>query len=215
MENKGLFKNKWFQVIAGVILLAFGIATMVLAISQPNEVYKPIAVVLAVCLFITGLVSLIIGFVQDFNKVFSVGIIIGTSIIAIGVVLCVRPQILNEVIIVFAGTLLIVVAVAECLKSILLIINKGKVLHIVFGFIIFVVGLILGIVTLVYHTRGDPNVEKAIYIIIGVIFAISGLLDIIFGIIALTKQAKAKKEHKGEEPVVVVDRKEIEDKKSK
>lgn len=202
-------KHKWMQIIFGALLLAAGIAIIVVSVTKPDTVTEWLSVILAIGTFIFG-ATLIFSAIFGLNDhYFDIALLFAALFIAIGVVLCVQRTLIGDVIIYFVGALLITFGVIGLGQSVAMIFFKRRKLAIALFFIAGALILTLGVLALCF----PDQTKKIVYICVGVILAVFGIIEIIFGIISTTKKNKDNKPEEVEENKV--DNKENIDDKNK
>lgn len=188
---KTLFdKHKWLQIIYGALLIAAGIVVIVLAINDTEQISKWLSIVLAIGLFLFGGCTIAAGLFALQQKYFSSVFIYGALAISIGVVLCIKNTMIGEFITIFVGTLFLCMGAVCCGEAAAMIFFKRNKVSIIVAFIVAAIFITLGVLALVF----PETVEKIIYIAIGAIACLIGLLEIVLGIISAFAMKKADKE---------------------
>ncbi len=157
--------NPWKNsLIGGIFLLVFGI---LLAVFQ-QESLKWILIFAGVLAAVMGVLSLYDGVRSNFTPT----IVIGAIELVIGIALIVAPNFFSDILMILLALALIIVGIVSVFNigSGFAVANGSKVLSVVIG----VVMIILGIYALL-NLRDTADV---VMIIIGVITAVVGLLNI-------------------------------------
>ncbi len=190
-----LARLTWVKIVEGTLLIILGLLVGIIGGIKPLDLSSALFICIAIFLFIDGIVTLI-SFVLDPKANFSLSAIIGALFIAIGIVLCVPSAQLaiNQIITVFVGGMLITTGAAYLAKSISQCIFKAPIGWILINFLVTIICIALGVVSLVFYAK-DTSSEvtlMVIYIILGTSITVLGIFDLFFAI--QTHKAKLKSE---------------------
>ena len=114
------------------------------------------------------------------RKFFSGTFAYAAFIIAIGVLLCVDPGLLSEVVILFFGILLCVVGGTALIKGIVSVVYKDKKSWIIASFIVAAVAITLGVLLLVFNA--EAGLRVFLFIVLSILIFGIGVLILIDGI---------------------------------
>ena len=184
-------KQKWMLVVYSVLLIALGVATFILALVDMNAVVTITSIVIAVALFIIGLMHIVTALVAYTEEFFKGELVVGSVAIALGVVLCVYPTMIGAFLPIFLGTLFLALAVVMIVKGIIAIKYKYKGSWIAFYFIVAAVAIALGVLSLIFRNEST----QVMYASVGAVLFLAGVVELIFAIKLL-----AEKKEKSEEP---------------
>lgn len=165
-KSKNLLSNKLFT---GILFLLIGIALIVMPDTAINVALKVIGVlILIACVF------RIIDFFKGEKGFASVlGLLFTLVLIVLGVICIITPGWLLNILYIVFGVLLILEGLSSLINS-FAVLRKNGFVWIPFAIIAILV-IILGVVIIL-----NPSfITKWVYLIIGIVLAISGLVDII------------------------------------
>lgn len=180
-----LSKYKWGELVEGIVTLIIGVLVIVFAIVNQGIIGEVVSYVLAAALFLYGLITIIVALVTHTKELFTATLISASLAIAIGVVLCVKPDLLASFFTLFLGVFLIAYGAISLFKGIFLVVYKAKWAWYVISFIIAAVCITVGILALIPETVGD--LMMVIYIIVGVVISVYGVIGIVSGVKKLSK----------------------------
>lgn len=172
-------KYKWLTLCAGIILLIASVLVITISIVNVESLSKALSIIVAVFLFIFGGIMILSSLIEERSVFFSSPLAYGAVLIAVGVVLCILPMLLESFIVYFIAVFAIAFGVIEIVKGIALIVNRVKPIWFILCFIIAAVALGFGITALVIDMA---DVLKIVYIFVGVILGAFGLVETIYGI---------------------------------
>jgi len=175
---KFLKQNNWLLIIYGVLLIAIGVVTVVLSITNIDWVDSALSIAFAVGLFIVGALNIATSLITNTDRFFTVPLLLGSICIAFGVVLCINRDLLGSFIIYLLGTLLLALALVFLIKGILFIVYKQKVTWIICEFVLAALCIAGGILVLCFRNES----KLVFYIIIGSIITLVGIITIIFSV---------------------------------
>jgi len=185
--KKDLQFNKWFVLVGTILTLIIGVLILVLAITVTDKLTQAISIIIAIGCFLAGLANVIYGLVKQDDKLISVGVVAGASIISIGVVLCINTLLIKDVIVYFVGVLFLAIGVVKLLQLIVQIIKKSDAKSIVASIAILVVAVTLGTLVIVFNKEDSI---KWIYCVIGAVLALCGLIGLIVFLVNNGKKDK-------------------------
>ena len=169
--GKVFARYKWMGIILGVLLIAAGIAIVVVGIIKPSNLDLLLSVIAATMFFVVGTICLVGGCLVKLTSFFNIYIVLGGLAIAIGVVLLVYRNATPMILLYTTAVTLIALGATYVVRAILYISNKMKPIYIVISFVIAVVAITAGILALVYQGRA----LQVIYILFGLfVVAIGG-----------------------------------------
>ena len=205
--RKILEKFKWLQLVFGFVLIALGVLTIVIAISNKDGDYaKYIFIVWAVVLFLIAGVFVLFD-VLAFRDTAEFGTLVGCGIcIGIGVFVIVNQGVINDVIKTLLPYSLMAVGGVLIIKTLVLAIRRISFKEWMLPFVVGVVFLTSG---LVFFLNKDSG--YILYVATGIMFVTLGAVEIIGFITVLAnrraprnnlqpvKQPKKAKKKKGDE----------------
>ena len=200
-------KYSWLQLVFGLVLVALGVLTIILAVKvEKADFDKTICIVWGIVLFLIAALIItfeIIGFTEkaDFG-----GLLVSGLFIGIGIFILAKQDIIRDIIATLLPYILISIGGVLLLKTIILAVKrinfKVWLLQFILGVIFVAVGIVFAVV---------EEALNVIYVVIGVLFIVLGALEIVGYITFLSNRraakkgnlpAKAKGKKKEEEPVV-------------
>lgn len=192
---KSLFeKYKWLQIVVGVVLLTAGIVAIILAINNISAMARVIGIIVAICCFLYAGMLITASFIKNPRTPFPQEVLFAGIAIGIGATLCIGT--VAEALATYAtyllGCGLIALGAIAIIKSIIIICYKDPVQNWLIMIICGVIALVGGILLLCYINE----LTVAINVVIGVIIAALGVLEIVLGIIAISKNSKGNKKEK-------------------
>ncbi len=188
-----LFKKySWLKLVVATLLLAAGILIFILAIMDIEALQTAFSIIAAVILFFAGALTIFAGLFLEERAFFSGTFAYAAFVIAIGVLLCIAPGLLSEVIILFFGILLCVVGGTALIKGIVSVIYKDKKSWIIAAFIVAAVAITLGILLLVFNA--EAGLRVFLFIVLSIIVFGIGVLVLIDGIKKLSSKDNSSKE---------------------
>ena len=184
---KTLKEQKWMIVVYGIVLFSIGLIDFILSIVDLDSAVKIVSYSIAVGLFVIGALHIITNLIKETKSFFKGALILGCISIAVGVVFCVRPEILETFFVYFTAALVISLSAVLIIKGIIGIRFKYKPSWIVLYFVLAAIGITLSILAFVYAEKTD-TVKQIMYASIGAIAATIGVLIIVYGIKAISKK---------------------------
>ena len=184
-------KHKWLRYVIGSFVVALGVLIIILACLSTGQVPSIVNVVLSVGLMLLGLFLLVTMFLSETHKTFTTTMIVGTLLIAAGIFILVarfyvRFSIDPQLLVYFISILTLSFGTVALAKGVSLIIFKERAYWIIIMFLIAIAGITLGILGLCFVGR----LVTAAYIILGIALMITGILLIVFAILADKKQSE-------------------------
>ena len=200
-------KYSWLQLVFGLVLVALGVLTIILAVKIDKADFdKTICIVWAVTLFLIAALIITFEIVGFTDQADFAGLLISGLFIGIGVFVLAKQDIIREVIASLLPYILISIGGVLLLKTIILAIKRINFKVWLLQFILGVIFLATGIVFAVVE-----EALNVIYVVIGVLFIVLGALELVSYITFLANKraekkggvpAKARgKKKKEEEPV--------------
>ncbi len=186
MANSVSTKNKWVQVVGGILLAVAGLVFFILAIvlepAEPGSYEASAlewilgALIGAVCL-VYGLLMIIGNVLGNKDKKFPMELVTGSLIIAIGAVFAaVVPHIIGDSLTWFVGAFLALIGLCLVIRSVYLLIRKIKIGWFLLFLICGVVVLAAGVLAIVGFYNWDLSwLPVTIYCILGIIVAAVGV----------------------------------------
>ena len=183
-------KFSWLQLIFGLVLVALGVLTIILAANgeEGSDFDKTICIVWAVVLFVIAALIIafdIIGFTDkaDFGSLLISGLFIGVGIFVIA-----NQEIIRKVIATLLPYILISIGGVLLLKTIILAVKRINFKAWTLPFILGVAFVASGVVFLCVS-----DMLKVIYIVIGVLFIVLGAVEMIGFVTVQANKRAAKK----------------------
>lgn len=186
---KKLGEQKWMLIVYAVLLITIGLIEFILSIVRLDIAVQVMSYSIAAGLFIVGLMHIIVSLIADTKAFFRASLILGCIAIAIGVVLCIAPSLLEGFVVLFVAILSIALGAVLIVKAILAIIYKYKGLWIFLYFLFATICITFGILALVFGSKNQIPAQ--------IIFASTGAFILAVGIfllIAAIRVMSAKKE---------------------
>ena len=181
-----LVKNKWMIVVYGILLLVGGVLTMVFAITNVGVINRVLSISLAIALFIVGLLNILTALVHKTSEFFTPSLLLGSMAIAMGVVFLINQYLLGFFILYFIAALALAMGAVSIVKFILFAKFKQKGSWIAFYVVLAAVCITLGILIFIYQHRA----EQVLYCVVGAVLLLTGVVEVIYGIKAMNKEAK-------------------------
>lgn len=172
-------KYKWSRLCTGMIFLLIGILTIIITYINVSIVSATLSISIAAVLFMIGGVSLISNFIDHDKSIFTTSLAVAALCIAVGVVLCIRPTFLGDIIVYFMAAFAIAFGCIEIVKGIQLIRYHSKWYLYVTCFVIAAILIAFGIISLVI---GSGGVLTVIYTFVGCCFILIGVNESVIAI---------------------------------
>ena len=198
-------KYSWLQLIFGLVLVALGVLTIILAAHGEDAFDKTICIVWAVVLFVIAALIITFDVIGFTDKAEFGGLLISGIAIGVGIFVLANQEIIRNVIATLLPYVLISIGGVLLLKTIILAVKRINFKNWILAFILGVSFIASGIVFLCVK-----DMLKVIYIVIGVLFIVLGAVEMIGYVTFLANRraekkgnlpAKAKGKKKKDEPV--------------
>ena len=183
---KKFAQSKWFSILYGALLLIVGTLTLIFAIVDPSKVDSAISIALAVSLFIIGIVHIASALIAHTNEFFQMSLLLGSAAIAFGVVFCIDRGLVGQFITYLLGVFFLSLGLIAIIKFILFIVYKQNLGWIIIYAIMALVSIAAGILVLCFKDES----KQVLYGIIGSTIILSGILEIVFAIKAMSDAKK-------------------------
>ncbi|MGM9873372.1 MAG: DUF308 domain-containing protein [Bacilli bacterium] len=171
------FKNRWLQLVIGILLAIVGITVIVINIVNPGVINEAISWLIAISLFSIGLLVIINTLITSRSMIFLPAYVYGSLLIALGVLFVTfGKDIIQNGIPVFIGTLVVSIGVVTLVKAILLTTYKAKVNIIVVMYIAAVLLITAGILVLIFTSQVSQFINYAL----GALVLVYGILQIVY-----------------------------------
>ena len=184
---KKLGEQKWMLIVYSVLLITIGLLEFILSIVKFSAAVQVMSYSLAVGLFIVGLMHIIVSLVADTKAFFKAALVLGCIAIAIGVILCINPNIMQGFVVLFVAILAIALGAVLIAKAIIAIVYKYKGFWIFLYFLFAVLCITFGILILVFE-RKDIIAAQIIFASTGAFIMVVGIFLLIAGIKAVTQK---------------------------
>lgn len=177
---KSFREQKWMLIVYAVLFITIGLLELILSIVDLSIAVKVMSYSVAASLFIVGLLHIIVSLVADTKSFFKAALVLGCIAIAVGVVLCVNPWILQSFIIIFVAVLALALGVVALVKAIIAIVYRYKGGWIFLYFLAATLLITLGVLALVFEKQTDLAI--IIYAATGAFILMLGIFLLITGI---------------------------------
>ena len=196
-------KFSWLQLLLGLILVALGVLTMVIAINVKENYELTIFIVWASVLFVLATALVVFDIVAYHDKAEFSSLIAAGLCIGVGIFVLVNRDFISEVITTLVPYILMAMGGVLLLKTIILAVRRVNFKSWLTPFVVAVIFLAAGIVFICVK-----ELKQVIYISLGIMFIVLGAVEIIGYITFLANRraprenavapAKKKKKHKQE-----------------
>lgn len=183
MKNQ---KTKWMTVVYGIVLLFVGVLISIFALVNQSIINSVISISVGVGLCVVGAMHITTSLIIKTSEFFTASLLLGSIAIACGVVFFVDRNLISGFLIYFVGVFLLSIGFVSLVKSILFIAFKQKGSWIAFYIVIAVLSIALGVLALIF--RGESTM--ILYTVVGIVTAVTGVGEIVYGIRLLTGDAK-------------------------
>lgn len=183
-------KIDWINIVYGVLFAIAGILIIVFAYVDLGVVDTALSIIIAVSLFVVGLIYLITSFVSQTKEFITSGLILGSMAIALGIVLLILPWLVGGFLVYFLAAFLVAGGAVALAKAITGIVFKFSALWILGAFAIAAAGITLGSVILAINGSVTKTI---IYTIMGAGVFAAGIAELIVGIKLLSAKKKINK----------------------
>ncbi len=171
-------KYKWLKYVLGALIIAFGVAVIILAAVNAGEVGKVINIVVASGLFTLGAFLLVTSLLSETHKPMTFTLFMSAVIITMGVVVLLtrfKCHIdLTGLLVYLLAVFLVVFGSIALTKAIMLIVYKQKAIFIILMFVLAVLGITAGILGLCFASK----LVATSYILLGIILVAAGTVFI-------------------------------------
>jgi len=178
---KSLFnKYIWLQLILSILLLFGGTIIIVFAANGKESILKDaLNIVAAVILFLFGAFAILASFVFETKKYLTNGLLYGSASIALGVFLCMKKLVLLDYLVYLLAIFFIVMGAIELIKAIIITVkDRSKLLPIIITYIIAVLFVAGGILSLVFSDK----VTTVFCVLAGLLLFAAGVWELYLGI---------------------------------
>ena len=183
-------RHKWMQIVFGLLFAAAGVVIIIVALNNKEYISKVLSIAYAVALFLFGATCIFSGVFSLRDKYFDPAFIYGALSIAIGVVLCTNSEMISQFIVVFVGTILVTFGVVYLGEATSMIFFKRPKFFIAMFFVLGAAFVTMGVLTYCFQVEA----EIVVYVAVGAISCLVGLIQIVFGTWATLKMAKVRKD---------------------
>ncbi len=167
-----LFKRyRWLRIVTACLLIAAGVLVIVWGVVDTSRVSTVLSITVACLLFALGLIFLITGILVPLSRLYDATFLYAAFFIAVGVVLILNQNIVEQVLLYTLAVALLVVGVIYLLRGIVGAVQHCETKTVVFDFIFAVIALLLGILCLIF----SGYVIQAIYIVAGCLITVIGV----------------------------------------
>lgn len=184
---KKIGEQKWMLIVYAVLLITIGLLELILSIVKLSAAVQVMSYSLAVGLFIVGLMHIIVSLVADTKAFFRAALILGCIAIAIGVILCIYPYILEGLVVLFVAILAIALGAVLIAKAIIAIVYKYKGIWIFLYFLFATLCITFGVLILVFNSK-DIIAAQIIFASTGAFIMAVGIFLLIAGIKAVNQK---------------------------
>lgn len=180
----------------GAFIIALGILIIILACLNREVLEDAINIVVASSLLLVGSVLLLVTIFSETHKGFTLSLLISVAIISLGIILLiarfgVKWGIPHVLLVYVLAVLTLVFGVASVFKLVSLIVYKEKKSLIFLFALVGLVGIILGILGLVFAPKLGELVIAA-FVILGILVLTAGIMMIVFAALSDKKKSESK-----------------------
>ena len=179
-------KYSWLQLIFGIVLIALGVITIVLAANGEDNFDKTICIVWSIVLFVIAALIIVFDIVGFTDKPDYAGLIIAGVCVGAGIFVLANQEIIRKVIATLLPYVLISIGGVLLLKTIILAIKRINFTVWILPFVLSVIFIASGIIFLCVS-----DMLKVIYIVVGVLFIVLGGVEMI-GYISIMANKRAR-----------------------
>ena len=173
---KAIFKKfNWMELLFGILLVAVGVATIVLAIVNKGAVSRTLSIIVSIFFFIFGVLAIVMSLVSDTKLFTTSALVYGSFLIALGVVVLINPEFVPTLLVTLIAVFLIAYGTVSLVKGILCIVYKMKWYWAVGSFLIAAVGITSGILAFCYKDIAFT----ATFVVAGIGIIVFGVLEIV------------------------------------
>lgn len=182
-------KFSWLQLLLGVVLIALGVLTTIIAINVKDNYELTIFIVWASVLFILATALIVFDLVAFHDKAEFSSLITAGVCVGVGIFVLINRDFISEVITTLVPYIMIAIGGVLLLKTIILAIRRIPFKSWLTPFILSVIFLAAGIVFICVK-----SLNQVIYISLGIVFIVLGAVEII-GYITYLANKKQPKQH--------------------
>lgn len=179
---KALKEQKWMLIVYSVVLIAVGLVEFILGIVDINLAIKVVSYVVATGSILIGLLHIISSLFTDTKAFFKTALVLGSVCIAVGVVFIAEPFLIASFLIKFVAVLALALGVVFGVKAVLAIIYKYKGGWIFLYFLFHILGILFGVLALVF----ESEFTQGIYCATGAFIFVVGIMLLVVGIKSLS-----------------------------
>ena len=161
-------KSQLSFVIRFILCLGFGVTLIVF----PSKTIDTMCYIVGIAAITLGLIAVIMYFAKKEQYCPTLTLILGIISISCGIILCIHPEFIKRIIPTIIGLFIIIDSVLKVASSINI---KGKSLYWAGSFTLAIVGIVLGILVMVF---GD-QVTNLIAVLAGVALIINAVVNFI------------------------------------
>ena len=186
---KSLFNRyAWLQLILSALLILGGATIIIFALNGNQDVLADaLNITIAVILFLFGGFAILASFIIGAKKIISLGLIYGSFSIALGIFLCAKELVLLEHLVYLLSVFLIVFGAVELVKAVIsTIFRLQSVVVLVFTYLISVIFIVGGILSVIYR----QNITQVFCVAAGAMIALVGVFLAVLGVKILIENNK-------------------------
>ena len=215
--KKIIDKFKWLQLLFGLVLIALGVLTIVIAVNVDKDSYeKTIFIVWASVLFFIAAIIVIFDLIAFNDKAEFSGLVAAGICIGVGVFILINQDFISNVVKTLLPYIVVSIGGVLLLKTIILAVRRVPFKQWLLPFVLSVIFVAAGVVFICVK-----DLSNIIYIALGILFIVLGAVEIIgFVTILANKRAprndlqpvkqpkkpkKVKKKKEEEEPAPEID----------
>lgn len=162
-------------VIYSVLLAIIGILVIIFAIVNKANVEKMVSYSFAAGLFLLALIYILNTIMTKRNEVFSASLVLGSTLVAFGIVLVIDYNLMPNFFILFLAALLVVLAGVSLIKMIIAIVHREKAGLIILYIVAAVITGTIGGLMFAYFESS----KTVVYIFMGIMALVSGIVGLV------------------------------------
>lgn len=172
---------KWLKYVLGGLIIALGIAIIILTALKVNNIGLIINIIVSSGLIVIGTLILVTSLLLETHKPMTLPLVISSIFITLGILLLItRFHLnilkLNEMIVYILSLFILVFGTVALAKGITLIIFKERVLFIVLLFVFATLGIAAGILGIIY---AKPVIGFSYYLLGTILIAIGVVVIVV------------------------------------
>ncbi len=176
---KEIFKKwKWAEYVEAALLIVLGI--LVICFNSSENLYKTIGIMVGIY-FLLNAVLLIVASIIFSAPLLSGDFVSGLILLVFAIVLFVYPDLLVIALPLIVGVGLItfgIILIARALKGFVILGSSSiQILQLVFGIISTALG---SVILSVYYSGAGQNVVAVIFVLLGIVLLIAGIIQLCF-----------------------------------